>query len=694
MNTFSRKSFARFCLVTILLIIFAEFFAFNYKTFLINPFNASKYTQRFFSVEDATYKGLEYNKESKTYRVTSDNPTIFFDINMPVKTMALSAQKVYDKGHTLDAKINYSTTSCSSYRKSPKSFSITPYVKNSKYVTCSYFGSVINIALELDATEGETIKLDGLQINPRIPFSFSFLRVIALFTICFLLYLFFRHPIFKSSLNLENSFHIMAIYATIFSFVFLVVVTYFIYVGDVNWLFNESGNQMTEELVDAFENGSVSLLDEVPKGLLSLKDPYDINQRIESGINIKWDHLLYNGKYYSYYGIAPVITLFLPYHMITGYYFSSSLACLLYTLGAAIFVPLCFLSIVKNWFKRTNLNIVILGMITTFFSSCALINVMSYNFYEIAQSSALFNLSIGFFFMLNSGIFTKDKIKLCNLFLSSLFMSLGVLSRATCGLYAIAMVIWIIYGFFQYKKQNNTIFSTVKYIAFSITPYIIFGSMQMIYNYLRFGNPLEFGIKYTLTIYNYLNIDMHFSLIMVSIVNMLFTLPVVNSTFPFIHDNFDSLGVNGYYFIATKPAFGVFPSVLPALSIFYAPKLAGRFNLYNKIKLCLIWLIPGVIMPVILVAMTWQYGYAMRYYADFGWQLCLAGFTVILYVYARLKNPSLKKWLFYLLFAATIWCSSCYMSDVLATNPIDAVAKNLDGAAIYYKLKSLITFWE
>ena len=69
---------------------------------------------------------------------------------------------------------------------------------------------------------------------------------------------------------------------------------------------------MTQELVDAFEAGQVSLLREAEQPLLELENPYDWSQRLESGVDYAWDHLLYEGKYYSYYGIAPVVTLFLP----------------------------------------------------------------------------------------------------------------------------------------------------------------------------------------------------------------------------------------------------------------------------------------------------------------------------------------------------------------------------------------------
>lgn len=99
-----------------------------------------------------------------------------------------------------------------------------------------------------------------------------------------------------------------------------------------------TGNQMTKELVDAFRAGQLHLPEEPTEGLLSLENPYDWSQRSALGGRILWDHLLYNGHYYSYYGIAPVFLLFLPYNLLTGFYFPSHFAVLLFGV-AGIVVP-------------------------------------------------------------------------------------------------------------------------------------------------------------------------------------------------------------------------------------------------------------------------------------------------------------------------------------------------------------------
>ena len=72
---------------------------------------------------------------------------------------------------------------------------------------------------------------------------------------------------------------------------------------------NPDTNQMNKEIVDSFEAGQVSMLETPSDEMLALENPYDLSQRSEAGVSYPWDHLFYDGKYYSYYGIGTVLTL-------------------------------------------------------------------------------------------------------------------------------------------------------------------------------------------------------------------------------------------------------------------------------------------------------------------------------------------------------------------------------------------------
>ena len=55
---------------------------------------------------------------------------------------------------------------------------------------------------------------------------------------------------------------------------------------------------------------------------LQLENPYDALNRDSDLINrdedYLWDAAYYNGKFYVYFGILPVLVIFLPFYLITG----------------------------------------------------------------------------------------------------------------------------------------------------------------------------------------------------------------------------------------------------------------------------------------------------------------------------------------------------------------------------------------
>ena len=71
-----------------------------------------------------------------------------------------------------------------------------------------------------------------------------------------------------------------------------------------------------EQQFDAFLKHRLSIDIEPAKELLALSNPYDRASR--TGIRFLWDRALYDGKYYSYFGITPIITVYYPYYFITG----------------------------------------------------------------------------------------------------------------------------------------------------------------------------------------------------------------------------------------------------------------------------------------------------------------------------------------------------------------------------------------
>src|SRR5436305_2797670 len=72
------------------------------------------------------------------------------------------------------------------------------------------------------------------------------------------------------------------------------------------WKFGRPQKDYYNLLIDGFLSGQLALKVEVPPALLQLADPYDPRTR-PPGLALH-DASLYRGRYYLYFGAAPVVT--------------------------------------------------------------------------------------------------------------------------------------------------------------------------------------------------------------------------------------------------------------------------------------------------------------------------------------------------------------------------------------------------
>lgn len=687
-----RDKVLRFGLITLVICILLEIFVFNYKSFTLL---GGKYNQRTIPVSEAQVTGA--SESNGVYTASGNEIAVKFPVNDYVKTIKFNMASADGGKEQTDVSIAYTESAHrDSDRYSNKKMNIVKSMPETKYATCSFTGETYTITMKIESEANQRYTITGLTINEKIPFKFSFIRVFMIFIIMVLGYVFAKYPGLDGRMNLKKkSQKAVVIFAVVVSALTLTFIAK-MYTDDLFKTEEVVTNQINQELVDAFEKGQVSLLDPVPQALLDVDNPYDWTQRTTMGESYKWDHLLYNGKYYSYYGITTVLTLFMPYHKITGKYFSTALATYIYSMIALIFIALIYISVVKNWFKKIPFRMTIMGLFTTLIISGVTLNVVRPKFYELASASGLCFTAIGMFFIINSGIFQKKKIKKSFLFLSALFMGLAVLARVTAVFWCFACVIWILYGLIQNNKQNGkNAIEIIKYVLAAGVPYVVFGLIQMWYNYARFGSVFDFGIQYSLTINDFTQAKSTIELVMVAVVNTLLVIPTINSTFPFIHGNYDSMQLNGYYFVDTPCTMGLIARGLSILSVLYAPKLAKNFDKKEKIKLALTWLIPGIIFPLIMVSMTWENGYSIRYGCDYAWQFMMAGLAVMFYVCGNMKNEQLKKWIYRVFVLCTIWAVISTIAASIAVTPESTLTyyDNEKGMRIYCHLRNLIMFW-
>ena len=106
-----------------------------------------------------------------------------------------------------------------------------------------------------------------------------------------------------------------------------------------------------QELAEALSEGKVSVGD-AEEALLAMKNPYDTIALQAAGIGYRADYAYYNGKYYVYFGIVPVLLLYLPYYLLTGGALQNYVAVFVFFAGFIIAAAGFVYELMKRYFKE------------------------------------------------------------------------------------------------------------------------------------------------------------------------------------------------------------------------------------------------------------------------------------------------------------------------------------------------------
>lgn len=638
------KNTARFASKALLVIMLLESLVFNFNSFHVW---SGDYKEFSLSIEDAQVQNLTANPDG-TYSLAEQGKAAtieFLDINKEIGTIFLDVESNLSKvSYTMD----FADESNSSYyiRQGLVDGEIFPEIEDSKYVITNFSGEAKKLRMSLNAEDGNFTIKNTITFNLDHISTFSVLRVLTFLLTAVFVFLFTKSVFLNRSIK-EQSNSLKSVTA----FVVAVLLCLMVFltsqaVGNTDIFHMTGGNQMTKELVDAFKDGRVTLDTPVSPELLALENPYDWSQRLENDVNALWDHVMYEGEYYSYYGIGPVLLLFLPYNLITGYYFPSMIATFIFSSIGLIFLALTFMKLCKRHFSDIPMSMYVVSLVMVLCTCGIWYCLLPSNFYEIAQTSGFCFVTLGAYFLVSANVFAKGKISLVKLMLSSLFLSIAVTCRPTTAIWCVVALLYIGAGVVKIKRENKKdkkAVSILKYLLFALVPFAVIGALQMVYNYIRFDSFTDFGIKYSLTINDFLTAQYHTQFAAIGFYNYLLAPPSFSSQFPFVMTNISDLGVNGYYFTATNNGVGLFFRALPMLALFISPKVLKYVKKENRAIISTLFLATAVVAPCIIIYSVWESGYGVRYMVDFAWQMLTCALFVIFMLYRHTKSEETKR---------------------------------------------------
>ena len=388
--------------------------------------------------------------------------------------------------------------------------------------------------IEVNFLTENDLKIKNVFLN-HPNFNFSILRVFIFFVVSIFVLKIKNGSLYKTEYDPDSKSQ-NGIFLTnlivMCSFIFIYIIcqlnfeNLFIYKNNINK--SDSVLMQTEALV----NGQVKLMEEPSKELKEMKNPYDNIKRDNDGVNYLYDVAYYNGNYYNYFGIAPIITSILPFRLITGGYTHTAIFNMVYIFIAILALYSLYKKLVKKYIEKISLLNFYLGFYAILFGS-NIFTLLRGMKYDIVVSSGIAFLLIS----LNLAISIYDnKYKYLKLILLGMSTALIVLSKPTLIVYYLVIVFLL---FLTMKEK--TIKEKIRNCILISIPLAIFALFQMILNYLRFDNILEFGAKYQLTGFNMQYcMGFTFGKVFAGVIEYLFKMPVIRPlTFPFVFPNTD-----------------------------------------------------------------------------------------------------------------------------------------------------------
>jgi hypothetical protein len=491
--------FLKAAFITIFVCLLCEVFVFNARHFVTHWGD----DQIDMSSSECRIINMVYNNQYGLFVATGEGiPEIVFpNINKRVVTVYIDA--VFSDGRSMQSfQINYGSEEHSN--RTTSAFYVINGVEESKYVTLHTSGKVSHIGLMFGDQNLMSVAIRGVTLNKPVPLKLFWSRVLLFSIIAFCIVVIKHKKLFPLPVRSDSKGQkiltagIMIAYIT-----FIFAVMLFTRSFSLKRPFKDNFEYVNKDqynafVVDAILDGHAYLNIEPTKELLSLKNPYDPQEWRSVNTNLpSSDYVYYKGKFYSYFGIVQVLVLALPYKLITGRYIPTKVAVFIFSALASIFLMLIWRRMVFRYMRKMPLGMYALGQLTVAMGS--MLSFLTYHptVYPVANSSALFFATSGFYIILGES--ERKKTRYTEIAVGSLCMALAVGCRPTYMLFLLLIPVILFEKMKKLWKDKKRFIGMCVCIVAPIT-LVAFGLMW--YNYIRYGSVFEFGTNYLLSGHN------------------------------------------------------------------------------------------------------------------------------------------------------------------------------------------------
>lgn len=363
------------------------------------------------------------------------------------------------------------------------------------------------------------------------------------------------------------------------------------------WHFGKKQTDYYNALIDGWLSGQLAMKMDVPPALLKLADPYDPAQR-PPGLAAH-DASLYKGKYYLYFGAAPVVTLMLPFRLLTRTDLPQAVAVIVFVYGAFLVSAAVWLRVRKKYFPASTPLTGALGVLALGMASLGPVLLRRPHVWELPIASAYCFAMLTLFAVFES--LHSPRQRLAWFAGAGLFLGLAIASRPP---YLFATPL-LLAPLLHWWRENKS--APWREVAAGMVPLAAVGGAMALHNFLRFGDPLQFGQAYQLSL-DY------------------------EAKMPHFRPVYAAFNAWRYFFSAARWS-EYFPFISPAVLPAKPPGFGGFDDVYGLFaNLPLAWF--AVAVPVALTRRTsaerapllaWLQGATILFFALAGVLLCFFG---------------------------------------------------------------------
>jgi hypothetical protein len=224
--------------------------------------------------------------------------------------------------------------------------------------------------------------------------------------------------------------------------------------------------------------------------LLALRNPWNPKENDPYRMH---DMVLFEGKYYLYHGAGPAILLFAPWRLITGHDLPENVAVAVFCFAGFLFYCGALLRVFAHCGCAPGSGLILLCLLTLGVGQgvpylCSRVGV-----YEVAIAGGFCFIGAGIYF-LTRGLTTSRRT--FSLSASGLMFGIALACRPHLGF--AGAICFAALVFHNVRNRGSGESEGWKSAAAYLIAFAACGLMVAVYNYARFGDPFEFGLRYLL----------------------------------------------------------------------------------------------------------------------------------------------------------------------------------------------------